>query len=121
MVSYWKLKVNTKRRAIPFHPPPYFGNKYQHRKRTTSAIIKEKKGIFTMDVEPNLCFGQLETKWSWKNKRYGRIWKCTCECGGYCYVKEEALVMGIVKDCGGICHQDAVKRVRRVKKPGKHT
>ena len=26
-----------------------------------------------MDVEPNLFFGQLETKWSWKNKRYGRI------------------------------------------------
>ena len=61
-----------------------------------------------MDVEPNLFFGQLETKWFWKSKRYGRIWKCSCECGGYCYVKEEALVMGIVKDCGGICDQKVV-------------
>ena len=48
-----------------------------------------------MDVKPNLAFGQLETKWSWNN---------TCDCGGYCYVKEEALVLGIVKNCGAECH-----------------
>ena len=57
-----------------------------------------------MDIKPNLVFGQLETKWSWNNKRCGKIWKCTCECGGYCYVKEEALILGIVKDCGAECH-----------------
>lgn len=57
-----------------------------------------------MDVKSNLVFGQLETKWSWNNKRCGKIWKCTCGCGGYCYVKEEALILGIVKDCGAEYH-----------------
>ena len=60
-----------------------------------------------MDVEPNLFFGQLETKWFWNNKRCGNIWKCICDCGGYCYVKEKALILGIVKNCGAECHLNA--------------
>ena len=71
-------------------------------------MLNQKKGWGIMKVISDMSFGRLTTKWSWKNKRYGRIWKCTCECGGYCCVKEEALVMGIVKDCGGICHQKVV-------------
>lgn len=70
-------------------------------------MLNQKK-VGIMKVISDMTFGRLTTKWSWKNKRYGKIWKCTCECGGYCYVKEEALVMGIVKDCGGICHQKVV-------------
>lgn len=60
-----------------------------------------------MNVRPNLTFGQLETKWFWNNKRCGKIWKCICDCGGYCYVKEEALILGIVKNCGAECHLNA--------------
>ena len=33
-----------------------------------------------------------------------KVWKCTCECGGYCYVREDALIDGIVKNCGAECH-----------------
>ncbi len=57
-----------------------------------------------MDVKPNMHFGSLETKWYWNNKKYGRIWKCICDCGGYCYVKEEALIVGIAKECDSIIH-----------------
>lgn len=53
-----------------------------------------------MNVIPGMRFGALTTKWSWKNHNFRRIWKCTCECGGYCYVKEDALINGIVTDCG---------------------
>ncbi len=53
-----------------------------------------------MNVMPGMRFGALTTKWSWKNHNFRRIWKCTCECGGYCYVKEDALIKGIVMDCG---------------------
>lgn len=53
-----------------------------------------------MNVIPGMRFGALTTKWSWKNHNFRRIWKCICECGGYCYVKEDALINGIVTDCG---------------------
>lgn len=63
-----------------------------------------------MKVIPGMCFGHLTTKWSWKNHSCGQVWKCTCDCGGYCYAKEEALILGIVKDCGGIVHQAGVEK-----------
>ncbi len=43
-----------------------------------------------MKVIPEMTFGSLTTKWSWKSP---------CKCGGYCYVKEDALVDGFVKKC----------------------
>lgn len=46
-------------------------------------------------------FGKLTAVWSWKRSgEKERVWKCTCKCGGYCYVKDNALVQGIVKNCG---------------------
>lgn len=62
------------------------------------------KGDANMKVIPGMCFGHLTTKWNWKNHSCRKVWKCTCDCGGYCYVKEEALMLGIVKDCGAECH-----------------
>ena len=53
-----------------------------------------------MKVISEMRFGVLTTKWCWKNHNFRRIWKCTCECGGYCYVKEDALINEIVTDCG---------------------
>ena len=53
-----------------------------------------------MRVIPEMHFGCLTTRWSWKNHTCRRVWKCTCECGGYCYVKEDALIKGIVMNCG---------------------
>ena len=62
-----------------------------------------------MKVIPEMRFGCLTTRWSGKNRTCQKVWKCTCECGGYCYVKEDALIDGIVKNCGGPAHQE-VKR-----------
>ena len=44
-----------------------------------------------MKVIPEMHFGCLTTRWSWKNHSCRKVWKCTCKCGGYCYVKEDAL------------------------------
>lgn len=63
------------------------------------------KELIHMKVIPEMTFGSLTTKWSWKSKDQ-RIWKCTCKCGGYCYVKENALVDGMVKNCGAECHPE---------------
>ena len=71
---------------------------------SSSAIIKAK-GDVNMKVIPGMCFGHLTTKWNWKNHTCRKVWKCTCDCGGYCYVKEDALIKGIVKDCGSGCHE----------------
>lgn len=54
-----------------------------------------------MKVIPEMHFGCLTTRWSWKNHSCRKVWKCTCKCGGYCYVKEDALIDGFVKHCGG--------------------
>ena len=62
-----------------------------------------------MKVIPEMTFGSLTTKWSWKNHTCRKVWKCTRECGGYCYVKENALIDGVVKNCGAECHME-VKR-----------
>jgi hypothetical protein len=61
--------------------------------------------LIYMNVIPGMCFGHLTTKWNWKNHTCRKVWKCTCDCGGYCYVKEDALIKGIVKDCGSECHE----------------
>lgn len=62
-----------------------------------------------MKVIPGMYFEHLETKWYWKNKHCQKVWKCTCDCGGYCYVKEDALILGITKDCGADCHRGGDK------------
>lgn len=65
-----------------------------------------------MKIIPEMTFGSLTTKWSWKSKDQ-RIWKCTCKCDGYCYVKEEALVDGTVKNCGAECHLEMKRNTLR--------
>ena len=57
-----------------------------------------------MKVIPEMRFGCLTAKWSWKNHTCRKVWKCTCECGGYCYVREDALIDGIVKNSGAESH-----------------
>lgn len=45
---------------------------------------------------------KLKKMWSWKANGE-TIWKCRCECGGTCYVKDRALMDCIVLDCGCGC------------------
>ena len=50
-------------------------------------------------IKPGDRVGNLKAIWCWKAK-YDYIWKCSCRCGKYCYVKERALLERIVTDCG---------------------
>jgi hypothetical protein len=74
-----------------------------------SSDIIIGKELIHMKIIPEMHFGWLTTKWSWKNHTCRKVWKCTCECGGYCYVREDALIDGVVKNCGAECHIE-VKR-----------
>lgn len=65
-------------------------------------------------IKPNQQFGNLVTRWSW-NSRSGRVWKCGCSCGGYCYVKEYALQNDLVHNCGDVNshqHNREIKKQR---------
>lgn len=53
----------------------------------------------TSIIKQGDTFNNLTAQWIFIKKK-GNVWKCTCKCGGYCYVKEKALVEGIVSDCG---------------------
>lgn len=61
-------------------------------------IEKEGKGMQSK-TKPGDTFYKLTAQWLFKSKTEN-IWKCTCTCGGYCYVKENALEQDIVKECG---------------------
>lgn len=67
-----------------------------------------------MNVIPGMTFGYLKTKWCWKSKKHNRIWKCTCACGGYCYVKEEALIRNIARDCDGEIHKREHGKIQKI-------
>lgn len=49
-------------------------------------------------IKPGDVFCDLTAQWAYKKKK-GRVWKCTCKCGGYCYVKEKALLQKVVRNC----------------------
>ncbi|MBS6956297.1 MAG: hypothetical protein KH230_24065 [Enterocloster asparagiformis] len=49
-------------------------------------------------VVPGKDYGQLTAHYYW-NAKSGRVWKCTCKCGNICFVKERALISGIVNMC----------------------
>ena len=48
---------------------------------------------------PEQHIGKLTLKYYWTGD-HDRIWKCTCRCGKNCYIKEAALMSGIIRDCG---------------------
>lgn len=50
-------------------------------------------------IKPGDHYGKLTTRWCW-NSKSGRVWKCICECGNTCYVKEVSLEQELVQDCG---------------------
>lgn len=53
-----------------------------------------------LKIKPGDTFGKLTAQWYWNRKgKKGKVWKCTCKCGGYCYVKSNSLEQGIVKSC----------------------
>lgn len=49
-------------------------------------------------IKPGDVFCDLTAQWTYKKKE-DRVWKCTCKCGGYCYVKEKALIQKVAKNC----------------------
>lgn len=46
----------------------------------------------------NQKIGKLTLKYSWKTRNH-TIWKCICDCGKICYIKEQYFTDGII-DCG---------------------
>ena len=57
-----------------------------------------------LEVSSNMKFGNLATQWCFGSEA-NKVWKCTCSCGGICYVKETALQQGEVEDCGSSIHK----------------
>lgn len=65
-------------------------------------------------IKENDRFGLLTTCWSWiHNKTI--IWKCLCDCGNVCYVKEVALLNHVVNDCGCGCSKSKSREIDRSK------
>lgn len=71
-------------------------------------------GKVDIEIVPNYHYKKLTAKWYW-NTAHGRVWKCNCQCGATCYIRESALQLHIVGKCES-CEAEAFQAKKEYRK-----